>query len=528
MQCISINEIIKDIDFTIQYKEYQLASQNTRERKGAFFTPKIWVELSQQYIADVFGNDWQNEYYVWDCAAGTGNLLAGLTNQHNSWASTLDQADIEVMKNRIRNGVNLLEDHVFQFDFLNDEFTQLPVGLQNIINDEAKRNKLIIYINPPYAETMSKGEKHKAGLNKSMINDKYLINMGKCANRELFVQFLTRIYCEISTCKIAHFSTLKILQSPYFSDFRKMFRAKLEKVFVVPANTFENVKGRFPIGFFIWDTEKQEKQEQIVADIYLEIDKQAVFDGQKTIHCYDGDRFINEWIISTRNRENEKKIGFISCLGNDFQQNNVVFIFNKKNQMASPRGSWITDKNLIEVSIYFAVRKVIPADWLNDRDQFLCPNDGWKTDEEFQNDCLAYTLFTNNIQSKYGVNHWIPFAEHEVNSHDTFDSNFMTDFIAGNAPAVRKFSPAAQMVFNTGRELWRYYFMQPKCDVNASLYDIREYFQGRNDKDKMNSKSHNETYNELIGNLRSALKTLAKKIEPKVYEYGFLKAVIPT
>jgi hypothetical protein len=39
----------------------------------------------------------------------------------------------------------------------------------------------------------------------------------------------------------------------------------------------------------------------------------------------------------------------------------------------------------------------------------------------------------------------------------------------------------------------------------------------------MNAKSEDATYNELIANLRSALKTLAKKIEPKVYEYGFLK-----
>jgi hypothetical protein len=39
----------------------------------------------------------------------------------------------------------------------------------------------------------------------------------------------------------------------------------------------------------------------------------------------------------------------------------------------------------------------------------------------------------------------------------------------------------------------------------------------------MNNKSSDETYNGLIAELRSALKTLAEKIEPKVYEYGFLK-----
>jgi hypothetical protein len=87
----------------------------------------------------------------------------------------------------------------------------------------------------------------------------------------------------------------------------------------------------------------------------------------------------------------------------------------------------------------------------------------------------------------------------------------------------RKFSPESNSVFITGKELWKYYHKQPDSNVNASLYDIREYFQGRNDKGKMNNQSDDETYTELIGNLRIALKTLAKKIEPKVYEYGFLK-----
>jgi hypothetical protein len=57
------------------------------------------------------------------------------------------------MKDMIKNKtINLLENHVFQFDFLNDEFSKLPQNLQDIIKDEEKRKKLIIYINPPYAE----------------------------------------------------------------------------------------------------------------------------------------------------------------------------------------------------------------------------------------------------------------------------------------------------------------------------------------------------------------------------------------
>ena len=153
-------------DYIIERRDL-LVPQDVRERKGSFFTPGIWVELSQKYIIAVLGNNWQDEYYVWDCAAGTGNLLAGLTNKYNIGASTLDKADVDVMKDRIRNGANLLEDHVFQFDFLNDNFTKLPKGLQNIINDEKKRKKLVIYINPPYAEAASKETVIGIGENKT-------------------------------------------------------------------------------------------------------------------------------------------------------------------------------------------------------------------------------------------------------------------------------------------------------------------------------------------------------------------------
>ena len=87
----------------------------------------------------------------------------------------------------------------------------------------------------------------------------------------------------------------------------------------------------------------------------------------------------------------------------------------------------------------------------------------------------------------------------------------------------REFSEEAKAVFDAGRELWKYYHSKPNVNVNASLYDIREYFQGRNDKGRMNSKSDDETYMELIGELRNKLNFLADKIKPKIYEYEFLK-----
>jgi hypothetical protein len=533
-------------DYIVERRDL-LVPQAVRERKGSFFTPQIWVELSQKYITDVFGEDWQDEYFIWDCAAGTGNLLTGLTNKYNIWASTLDTQDVDVMHERIEtmninsaegDGANLLHDHVFQFDFLNDDFSKLPNGLQDIINDDNKRKKLIIYINPPYAEaTQNYGKNTKKAVEQNKTNERYATYL-KQANREVFAQFFTRIYFEIKGCKLASFSKLKILSGQHFIDFRNFFLAKLLKAFACPANTFDNVKGEFPIGFMIWDISIIEKFEKIVADIY---DKNGGVLGTKCFFAYDNSQYINDWIKPFRAKKNDTNIiGKFPFVGNDFQTQAMVKIVNSQTEYIKSAGQFLINaNNLIKSAIYFAVRQSINGSWLNDRDQFLFPNEGWKADTEFHNDCLAYTVFNNNIQSKYGVNHWIPFKEHEVNSRDKFESNFMANFIVGKlkeenraelfdmeSPIRKtafKFSLEAKALFDAGRELWRYYHKQPGCNVNASLYDIREHFQGRNEKGKMNNNSDDETYMKRIKELRERTCVLGRKIEPKIYEYGFLK-----
>lgn len=564
-----------------------LVPQDVRERKGSFFTPPQWVELSQEYLARELGENWQEEYYIWDCCAGTGNLLAGLTNKYNIYASTLDKADVEVMHTRIatmnkalhgeHGGSNLLDSHVFQFDFLNDPFnldkpeeSKLPESLIEILKDEEKRKKLVIYINPPYAEAGNRkviaagGGMQKTNVAvKHLTYKKYLDKIG-IAGRELFAQFIIRIYDEIPTAVLAQFSKLKIAQAPNFRDFRKTFRAKLGRNFIVPADTFDNVKGKFPIGFFIWHLDDYDVFTEAITDVY---NRKGEFIGKKTLAPFDGMPSINDWIIETRNKPNEMKIGFMSCRSHDFSNVNYNFIMNDKAQMKSPRGSWVTDYNVKECTIYIAVCHSIEATWLNDRDQFLYPNDGWKTDLEFQSDCLAYTLFNNNIQAVQGTNHWIPFTEQEVDAKEAFKSHFMSDYIRGKGKTGQKktqpvqqslfgdtpimggqngtssscqastataiapqqpntpiaFSPEAQAVMEAGKALWRYYHEQPEAIADAALYDIRLHFQGVNDKGKMNTGSQDEHYNQLMAELRQRLKVLAQKIEPKVYEYGFLK-----
>lgn len=344
---------------------------------------------------------------------------------------------------------------------------------------------------------------------------------------------MARIYDEIPGCILSQFSKLKFVNGSNFKKFKEFFLAEYVSGFVVAAETFDNVKGKFPIGFTIWNTSKKSKIETISTDIY---DKNGNYSGIKFFYG-NLPKSINKWFVKFQSNSNNN-IGLLSNYPPDFQNQAKVFI--KINQMARGGAIRIIDQNLIPVSIYLTVRHFMNATWLNDRDQFLFPNDNWKNDIEFHNDCLSYTLFhsQNRVSNAEGINHWIPFTEQEVNAQEKFASNFMTDFIQGkiknetetdlfgtvtNISVKREFSDEAKNVFDAGKELWRYYHSKPNVNVNASLYDIREYFQRRNSQGRMNSRSNDDTYMILINDLRKKLEFLADKIKPKIYEYEFLK-----
>ncbi|GAA7538216.1 hypothetical protein MMM125_12430 [Helicobacter pylori] len=543
-------------DYIIQRRDL-LVPSDVRERKGAFFTPKIWVEKSQEYLAKILGQDYQEDYIIWDCAGGTGNLLNGLTNKANCFLSTLDSNDVAIVKDlAAKNHLKLLENHVFQFDFLNDDFKsdKMPKSLQEILKDEEKRKKLIIYINPPYAEAGNKAKMSGTGEHKAKVarNNKtyeaYKDFLGSGAN-ELFAQFFMRIYKELNGCIMASFSKLKYLNSSNFKKFREVFKARFLEGFMVPADSFDNVNGQFPIGFLVWDTATPPLKPTNALNLEV-FDSLGGFLGYKNI-INENVKNIHMWLKQKEKIENMEILGYIDTPTPDFQGSPSVAIINNKN--SSKRHSVyfaIASSNILFGSVFFSIRHCIKATWQNDRDQFYAPyDDAFQDDSEFKGNCLVFMLFhtQNRITTTQGTNHFIPFNEDEVNAKERYSSHVLLDFLKGgikeegdslflNAKKENKpleFSLSASRVFDAGREVYRYYhyyhttqdFTNRPYNANASLYDIKEFFQGRNAQGKLNSppKAKDEYYKKLYANLQDALKDLAKEIQPKVYEYGFLR-----
>ena len=294
-------------------------------------------------------------------------------------------------------------------------------------------------------------------------------------------------------------------------------------------------------------------KKSIALDIF---DEKGASLGKKRFYTtHSKQQNLNQWLknfIDTNNKE----LCAICCIGTDFQHNNFCNInfWDSIKGVGNAKGISkfkITPNNLIPTSIYFSVRHCIKATWINDRDQFLAPNTKWEKDTEFHSDCLIFMLFhgQNRITSKVGINHFIPFSEKELDAAEAFESHFMLEFIQGKIKQDSKninskslfndeqdfiptkpliFSDEAKEVLQAGKELFKHYHTQAKdskdYNPNAALYDIKAHFQGFNDKGKMNppQKAQDETYKERLGTLNYTLKNLAKKIEIKVYEYGFL------
>jgi hypothetical protein len=369
-------------------------------------------------------------------------------------------------------------------------------------------------MNPPYAEggngSRQGGKKDVADTNTAR---KYKLHLGKATN-ELFAQFLIRIYCEIPGCKIAEFSKLKTLQAPNFRIMRGNFRAKLLDGFLCPGDSFDNVKGKFPIGLKIFDTNVKETYSGADLDVF---DRSGLSLGKKHISAYEC-KLINDWFKKYKDVDGDK-LFTIHYNSNDFQQQQLTQInsLDYVGHCAKAKA-----KNLMQVATYFTTRLIIQSTWLNDRDQFMAPHTDPENDSEFQSDCLTYMLFSNsnNIKSSIDTNHLIPFTESEVGvTSRPYKSRFLTDFIKEQNI---EFSDEAKLVFKAGKDLWSYYHKQTDSNPDASYYEIREHCCGRNGAGRMNSSSDDVKYTELHDALKLAMRGLTLKIRPKIFEFGFL------
>lgn len=551
-----------------EYRDYLLERRDSlipldeRSFKGAYYTPLHVVDKAYDKLAETLGKNWQREYIVWDMCCGVGNLEVKHSNPRNIYMSTLDQADVDVMKAT----KTCVAAQRFQYDYLNDDITdsgridyslskKLPQGLRDAI---AAGKKILVLINPPYAAATNRGNtakvgdaEYKSGVAKTKFAATAMANYGKASN-ELFTQFVARIAHEMPTATLAMFSTLKYINAPDFAAFRQKWGATYRGGFVVHNKAFDGLKGKFPIGFLIWQTNQTSTSRitEVTAEV---IDKEARAIGEKKFFNIPNSQYLSAWIVrpkpnhidviplknavtpatATKDLRGTKwadgAIACMDCAGNDLQhaeQHTVIF----SSGYGSAGGFLITDKNLWQASIVFAVRRLIAPTWLNDRDQFLQPTQ--PLTDEFKTDCLLWMLFNrcNRTAGANGlewngkqwslVNHFIPFTEAEVGAPDRFESDFMVQYLAD-----KSLSPEARAVLDAGRTLWKAYFAHTDVRTVRDEYKLNRpdvgWFQIRNALKARNASSDTTPVN--FAPFEKVYQTLTDKLQPQVFSLGFLR-----
>ena len=543
-----------------EYRNYLLERRDSlipldeRSFKGAYYTPLAVVDKAYDKLTETLGNNWQKDYIVWDMCCGVGNLEVKHSNPRNIYMSTLDQADVDVM----RATKTCVAAQRFQYDYLNDDITddgkidysltnKVPAGLRKAIADG---KKILVLINPPYAEAAnSQGNAGKT----DVANTKVANTMGDYgyANRELFTQFLVRVSKEIPSSTLAIFSKVKYVNAPNFEKFRSLWHARYLGGFIVHSKSFEGLKGDFPIGFLIWASIDASKKKIEITEISTDvIDKKALPIGEKTFYNIPNSQFLSLWLprlktntfniplknaITPQDKHAkvtswvENGIAYMYCNSNDIQ-NATQQTAITSSVFSTGNGFYITKENLSKAAIVFTVRRIIKPTWLNDRDQFLQPTE--LLTDEFKNDCLVWMLFNgsnltasaNDLEwnnKKWSiVNHFIPFTEEEVGAPERFESDFMVQYMADKI-----FSVEANKVMQEGKKLWQAYFantdvhtVRQELKLNrpdVGWYQIRKALQARNasgDFAPVSFKPFEEAY-----------KALTEKLQPMVYELGFLR-----
>ncbi len=542
-----------------------------RSFKGAYYTPLAVVDKAYDTLAATLGKNWQKDYIVWDMCCGVGNLEVKHSNPRNIYMSTLDEADVDVMKAT----KTCVAAQRFQYDYLNDDIddfgnidyslsNKVPAGLRAAI---AEGKKILVLINPPYAEAAdsqgNEGKTHVAKTNIGALMNN--LNYGYAA-RELFVQFMARVAIEIPTATLAMFSKLKYVNAPNFEQFRTQWNAKYLNGFIVHSKSFDGLKGNFPIGFLIWKTNNDAKKRTPISEIVTDVfDKNMTAIGAKSFFNVPNESFLSEWLPRTKKNEvdviplinavtpttktehvrntkwADNAIAHFFCNGNDFQNaGTMTAIFSSAHSIGHAGGYFVTAENLWQVAVLYAVRRLIKPTWLNDRDQFLQPTE--PLSNEFKSDCLLWMLFNgSNLTASADklewngkewsiVNHFIPFTEEEVGANGRFESDFMVRYLAAlrQAQGERNYlSPEAKAVLAAGKTLWQAYFKDIDKDGRSVRDELKlnrpdvGWYQIRNALKRRNESGDVAPVD--FSAFEDAYKQLGDKLRPQVYELGFLR-----
>ena len=534
---------------------------SVRRNKGVFYTPTPFVDLAHKYISETFGEDWKERFVVWDNSAGTLNLTRDFKFKE-LYCSTLEQSDIDTANQMSYN----MEATKFQFDFLNDGDDKLPSGLREAIENG---KEILFLINPPYIKATPNKGNDNTGISDTIIGKEMNDKKFGIASSQLSTQFLykiTKLQEKNKNIKIGVFNKPNYMTSDGFKVLREYFLKNFGfvKGFLFNASHFSDTASSWGISFSVWNSNFDNDKNQFKHKLVDTDDTFNIVESDDKI-LYNCDRVEKANIIFKEKEKNDiilppiksyitiesKKeklgcstaIGYINNHSNNLMQQQVVFLASS---VISANGNKaITPDKFNSVMNLFTARKAVQQNWVNDKDEYLAPNEQHPKYEQFTHDSIIYSLFNNSSQQSslrqvsykdklWDVKNeffWMPknviLAYAEEHHYDklykdarTSDDRFVYKKLYGPDEVYKKLSPDAKEVLDMANELLvKSLDMRKLISENHPEYHLDSWDAGYAQLKLVWKEYFKDDFNLF----RSKYKAFEDRMRPLVYELGFLK-----
>lgn len=540
----------------------RLIEDTDRRKSGDFWTPTILADYAHKMITEQLGENWKDEYVVWDNCCGGKNLTRDYRFKE-LYCSTLFASELQIGERYNKEATS------FQFDFLNDELSKLPQGLI----DAFEQNKpMVFFMNPPYAK--NSGDNIYKNTNETVCNtlvSNYMKGM-KEASSNLYCQFLYRILLikqqyRLNNCHICVFCPTLFLTGQGYSNFRKQFLNEFyfKDAIQFKANYFANVADNWGISFSIWNSGKNSNNIDFkykIVDVNENNEVNKIQD--KILYNIDNGETASVWLryatknlktydvpnmtsaikvrngIGTRNGKCcQNAIGYFNNGGNNIDKNTQqVSLFTSAYTGAI--GASVISENYYKVVSLFSARKLIEKNWINSKDEYLAPNENHEKFNEFVNDSVIYSLFHSSSnqsslrQVEYKGKKWdikneffwmskndvVDLADSSDNTDCYNDANTSEDRYVYKHLKTIKLSKEAQAVLDKATEIVRKTFpYRTLFDEAHPEYQINNWDCGWYQIKALAKEYMPEDFEQF----KVLYKKLADKMRPVVYEVGFLK-----
>ena len=559
----------------------ELYNERERVEKSAFPKEKEIVDYAHKMMSKHLGKDWKEKYIVWDPRCYTGNLTKDYKFE-NLYLSNPFAEELNLIPNRNRCKEAFQFD--FKDDAIKpiSRGGKLPDELYKALKETPE--KVVIFTDPEMGNNGHGLYGNVKGNDTSRVHDQMSVkeklrnqlDSNKKSANELSNLYMFRSL-ELSVNFIGIFSTISFLTTSSNKTFKELIFKNLKML----DNFVYKSKSGFPLIFSIFSKDSNHsnddklhfiKIDKSSKEISKDLDKEY-FTGQgdllrQLIKTKETNLVISKICLSMPTTEKNTETGrYKIALKNYLGSSATHCLIGSKNinrgiysaPYSNDHGSIvICHDNLFGACLQYALRSVVIEDVYNSKDDFIVPenlemtlnrlskhNFNKSTLDEFIVDSLVLSLcdtnsFQSSLRRENGAtvdlkNEWYPltgaetinlFKEHDFQKGiDDYNTFFKKDTyickLLNKLENLNMLSKESKNLLESLKQVYRssfkirrqFYEKNPNLHLftwDCGFWQIKQIL-------KISGKTH------LLTNLNSNLQILKDKMEPKIYELGFLK-----